>query len=81
MHSFVGSLHAWLCGSMYVHMWIFYYCTLFYICTYRICSNKSRAQREAGARIEAECQLSVSLIETRVQIEVGFKYTPGTPAI
>ena len=46
-----------------------------YAYVYRICSNKSQAQIEAGARIKAGCQLCVSLIEA------GFEYTPGNSAI
>ena len=50
--------------------------TRYTVLKYRICSNKSRAQIEAGARIEAGCELSVSLIEAGARIEAGFEYTP-----
>ena len=61
-----------------------------------ICSNRSQAQIVARARIEAgcqlsvslieagapiECQLSVSVIEAGARIEAGFECTPGTPPI
>ena len=35
-----------------------------------ICSNKNWAQTEAGARIQARCQLIVSLIEAGAQIRI-----------